>query len=69
MPAARTVTLEAPEWQLLITTLQGTIAMMNALAAIQGALLMVPRLPITTDMIVNITCLAERIETQVKESE
>lgn len=60
-----TVTLEATEWQFLVTTLQGTSAILKALAVLQGTL---PdfQLPITPDMIVNIGALTERIENQLR---
>jgi hypothetical protein len=59
------VTLEATEWQFLVTTLQGTSAMLKALAVLKDTL---PgfQLPITSDMIINIVGLTERIEDQVK---
>lgn len=62
-----TVTLEAPEWKFLITTLQGTSAILKALAVLRDAL---PgfQLPITPDLLLNIHELTERIQNQVKNS-
>ena len=62
-----TVTLEATEWQFLVTTLQGTSAILKALAVLQGT---IPdfHLSITPDMIVKIGVLTERIEDQVGSS-
>jgi len=63
-----TVTLEKSEWQFLVTTLQGTSAMLKALALLRDALPGGFQLPITPDMIVSIITLTERIEDQVKTS-
>jgi hypothetical protein len=65
MSPQTTVTLEAIEWQFLVTTLQGTTAILKSLSAVRDALPGGLQLPITTEMIVNITALAERIESQV----
>jgi len=59
-----TVTLDATEWQFLVTTLEGTTAILQSLAAVRDALPGGLRLPITTDMMVNITALTGRIKDQ-----
>lgn len=57
-----TVTLDPKEWQFLITTLEGTSAILKSLGALQGA---VPLgLPITTETIVSIAALTEQIKSQ-----
>jgi hypothetical protein len=58
------VTLDASEWQFLVTTLRGTATILKALGAVQDALPKGPQLPITTEMIVNNTAVADRIESQ-----
>jgi len=61
-----TVTLEASQWQFLVATLQGTGAMLKALAVLQDTLPGGFQLPITSDMMVNIAALTNRIEDQLK---
>ena len=60
------VTLDATEWQFLITTLKGTATMLKALSALRDAL---PefQLPVSTDMIVNIVGITESIENQANQ--
>jgi hypothetical protein len=59
------VTLDATEWQFLVTTLRGTTSMLKALAALRDALPDGFQLPITTEMIVNTASLTEKIEGQL----
>jgi hypothetical protein len=54
--------------RLLVTTLQSTSAMLKALAVLRDILPDNFQLPITTDMMVNILALIERIEDQVGNS-
>jgi hypothetical protein len=65
-PLPITVTLDATEWQFLITTLKGTAAMLKALSGLRDA---VPdfQLPISTDMIANIVGVTESVENQVNQ--
>jgi hypothetical protein len=67
MPASTeiAVTLDAAEWQFLVTILKGTGAMLSALTTLQSAMPDQFQIPITADTIVNIGALVERVERQV----
>jgi hypothetical protein len=63
-PCNLTVTLDAAEWQFLITVLRASTCMLNALLALQHSLPDAIELPITADAVVNVVALANRIEEQ-----
>jgi hypothetical protein len=58
------ITLSAAEWQLVITTLKNTGAILLALASLRGVLPDDFESPITSHTISNIIGLAQRIESQ-----
>ena len=54
------------EWRFLITTLNGTVSMLRALVTLREAMPESFQIPITSDAIVNILALAEKIEAQTR---
>ncbi len=60
-----TITLDAAEWQFLITTLTSTGAILRALATLRDAMPDSFRVPITADAIIGVAALVEKIESQM----
>jgi hypothetical protein len=62
------VTLEVTQCQFLVNTLQGTTAILKALAILWDTLPGGFQLSITPEMIVNIAALTEQVEDQLRTS-
>jgi len=60
-----TIKLEPTEVQFLITVLKSSSSILTALMTLQDSFPGLPSSPVSTDAIVNITALADKIEHQI----
>ena len=59
-----TVTLNAAEWQFLVTVLRASTVIMNTLMALERSMPGAVELPVSADAAANMVVLANRIEEQ-----